>query len=129
MIKRIKNDIGIKVSLITIICNSLLAFIKFIAGIVANSSVIVSDAIHTLSDVISTIIVIVGLKISRKQNDDEHQYGHDRLECVASVILAVVLIITGIFLGLNSIRNIIIVIILRIENQIFFSHIPQSFAF
>ena len=97
----------LKVSLITIIINIVLFAIKLIAGILGNSSAMISDAIHSLSDVLSTFIVIVGLKISNKESDDRHQYGHERLENVASLILAFILfhiIIRG-FLGGSVVKN------------------------
>ena len=96
----------LKVSLITIIINIVLFAIKLIAGILGNSSAMISDAIHSLSDVLSTFIVIVGLKISNKESDDRHQYGHERLENVASLILAFILLITGFMIGVNGLKNV-----------------------
>lgn len=96
----------LKVSLIIIIINIVLFAIKLIAGILGNSSAMISDAIHSLSDVLSTFIVIVGLKISNKESDDRHQYGHERLENVASLILAFILLITGFMIGVNGLKNV-----------------------
>lgn len=97
---------GLKVSIVTLIINVLLSIIKLFAGIFGNSSAMISDAVHSISDVISTIIVIIGLKISNKEIDIEHQYGHERLENVASILLSFLLFTTGIIIGLDGIKNI-----------------------
>lgn len=105
----IQNDIKIamRVSVISIIINVILSSAKLLAGILAHSGAMVSDAIHSASDVFSTFIVIIGVKIAGKQSDSKHQYGHERFECVASIILAVILSITGIAIGLNGMEKII----------------------
>ncbi|MBQ0078946.1 MAG: cation diffusion facilitator family transporter, partial [Eubacterium sp.] len=79
--------LGIKVSIVSIILNILLSAGKFIAGVVAGSSAMVSDAIHSASDVISSFVVIVGLKIAAKKPDKTHPYGHERMECLAAIVL------------------------------------------
>ena len=96
-----------KVSIITILGNLLLSLIKFLTGILAHSSAMNSDAIHSASDVFSTFIVIIGIKLSLKKPDKEHPYGHERLECVAAIILAMVLFITGFSIGLNALSIIL----------------------
>lgn len=96
-----------RVSIISIVQNALLSGFKLLAGIVAHSSAMVSDAVHSASDVFSTIIVMIGVKISSKDSDKEHPYGHERLECVAAIILAMVLLITGIKIGSGAVSNII----------------------
>lgn len=95
-----------KVSLITIIGNVVLAVLKLLAGIIAHSSAMISDAIHSASDVFSTFVVIIGIKLASKKPDKEHPYGHERLECVAAIILAIVLFITGLGIGLDAFNNI-----------------------
>lgn len=96
-----------KVSTVTIIINFALAAMKLFAGIVAHSSAMISDAIHSASDVFSTIIVIIGIKVASKESDKEHPYGHERLECEAAIILAMVLFITGLGIGIDAFKNII----------------------
>ena len=96
-----------RVSAVTIVWNVILSIFKLIAGIVGHSGAMISDAVHSASDVFSTIIVILGINIASKQSDDDHQYGHDRLECVAAILLAVVLFATGIGIGINGINKII----------------------
>ena len=96
-----------KVSRVTIIGNLLLAIIKLFAGFVAHSNAMISDAIHSASDVFSTFVVIIGIKMASKEPDKEHPYGHERMECVAAIVLAVVLFITGLGIGLDALKNIV----------------------
>lgn len=96
-----------KVSCITIIQNILLSVFKLFAGIFAHSNAMISDAIHSASDVFSTIVVIIGVRLASKDSDKEHPYGHERLECVAAIILAVVLLFTGLEIGSQAFKDII----------------------
>lgn len=88
--------------------NVFLAVFKFVAGIWGHSAAMVSDSIHTLSDVFATLIAFIGVSMSRKEADREHPYGHDRLECVASIILSTVLFMTGAGIGWSCIRRIVV---------------------
>ena len=97
---------AIQVSKITLIINLSLSLLKFAAGYIGKSSAMLSDAVHSASDVLSTIVVMVGIKISEKQPDREHPYGHERMECVASIILSVALAITGAGIGYSGIKKI-----------------------
>ena len=81
--------LAMQVSINSIIVNLILSVGKLAAGILANSAAMISDAVHSASDVFSTFIVMAGVKISNKASDAEHQYGHERLECVAAIILAI----------------------------------------
>ena len=96
-----------RVSLFTIIGNVVLSVIKLLAGIIAHSSAMISDAVHSASDVFSTFVVIIGIKLASKRPDKEHPYGHERMECVAAIVLAMVLFITGLGIGLEAVKNII----------------------
>lgn len=87
-----------------IIGNVFLAIFKFLAGIFGHSAAMLSDSIHTLSDVFATLIAFVGVTISRKEADGKHPYGHERLECVASLLLAGILFATGAGIGWTCIR-------------------------
>ena len=100
------EQVVMKVSRTSILANVFLSVFKLAAGIAASSEAMVSDAVHSASDVFSTLIVMVGVKISRKEADKEHPYGHERMECVAALLLAVVLFLTGIGIGYHGIRNI-----------------------
>lgn len=66
----------------------------------------ISDAIHSASDVFSTFIVIIGIRLASK-TDKEHPYGHERLECVAAIVLAIVLLITGLGIGIEAFKTIL----------------------
>ena len=101
------NQIAMKVSAVSIAINLILSVLKLIAGIVAHSGAMVSDAIHSASDVGSTLIVIVGVRLSGKQSDQEHPYGHERMECVSSIILSGLLLATGIGIGISGQENIV----------------------
>ena len=98
---------AMKVSIVSVIWNLLLSAGKLFAGIFANSGAMISDAVHSASDVFSTIIVMIGVKISGKDSDNDHPYGHERLECVAAIILATVLAATGIGIGYGVVVKII----------------------
>lgn len=95
-----------KVSMVSIVGNLLLSFLKFLAGIVASSGAMISDAVHSMSDVFSSIIVIIGVRAASKESDKEHPYGHDRIECVASIVLATILMMTGIAIGYSAVLKI-----------------------
>ena len=103
-----KNNekIAIKVSIISIILNCLLTLIKFISGVISKSSAMISDSVHSLSDVLSTFVVIIGVKISNKKADSDHPYGHERIECVSAIILSGMLFIIGALIGINEIKNV-----------------------
>ena len=96
-----------KVSIISIISNTFLAIFKLFAGIFSHSSAMVSDAVHSASDVFSSIVVIIGIRLSSKEPDKEHPYGHERLECIAAIILSVILFITGLGILYSALKNII----------------------
>ena len=97
---------AMKVSIVSVIWNLLLSAGKLFSGIFANSGAMISDAVHSASDVFSTIIVMIGVKISGKDSDNDHPYGHERLECVAAIILATVLAATGIGIGYGAVVKI-----------------------
>ncbi len=98
---------ALQVSGVSIVVNLLLSAAKLAAGLLARSGAMVSDAVHSASDVFSTFIVIIGVKLSGKAADRDHPYGHERMECVAAIVLAVVLLITGLFIGWEGVRRIL----------------------
>lgn len=97
---------AVRVSMVSIIGNAILSLLKILAGILAHSGAMISDAIHSASDVFSSIIVIIGVKISAKDSDRDHPYGHERFECVAAIVLAVTLFVTGLFIGHTALEQI-----------------------
>ena len=96
-----------KVALVTIIQNAFLSIFKLVAGIVAHSNAMISDAVHSASDVFSTIVVLIGVKLASKDSDKEHPYGHERMECVAALLLSMVLFITGLGIGVQAFQDIV----------------------
>ena len=101
------QKIANKVSLITILQNALLSGFKLLAGILAHSNAMISDAIHSASDVISTIVVIIGIKLSSRDSDKDHPYGHERMECVAAILLSILLFFTGLGIGFQALKSIL----------------------
>lgn len=97
---------AMRISFVSIAGNTILSLFKLLAGLLAHSGAMISDAIHSASDVFSTIVVIIGVKISGKESDKEHPYGHERLECVAAIILATILAITGLGIGWSALEKI-----------------------
>ena len=102
-----ENQIAIKVSKVSIGVNVVLSLFKLFAGIAAHSGAMISDAVHSASDVFGTFIVMIGVTMADKKSDKEHPYGHERLECVASIILAVILMLIGLGIGIGGIKKII----------------------
>ena len=95
------------VSRASIIVNALLVAVKLAAGVAAHSGAMISDAIHSASDVFSSVIVMIGVKAAGKASDKEHPYGHERMESVAAIILAVILAVTGLFVGYSGIQKLV----------------------
>ena len=95
-----------RVSTVTIFQNVMLSVFKLLAGILANSNAMISDAIHSASDVVSTVIVIIGVKLSARASDRNHPYGHERMECMAAILLSVLLFLTGVGIGVQALRAI-----------------------
>ena len=101
-----ENAIIRHISLVGIVGNVVLSAFKLFAGIAGNSGAMVSDAVHSLSDVFATFIAFLGVRLSKKAADKEHPYGHERFECVASLLLGVILLITGLGIGKAGLEKI-----------------------
>ena len=93
---------------ISIIGNLLLAGIKVFFGIILNSISLLADAAHTASDVLTSIVVLLGFKISSSPADEKHPYGHGRIEFIASLIIAVMLTMVGVEFGKTSYERFIL---------------------
>lgn len=87
--------------------NIILVIFKLYAGIAGKSEAMVSDAVHSLSDVFATLVAFIGVRISRKAPDSAHPYGHDRFECLASMLLGTILLCTGIGIGISGMQTIL----------------------
>ncbi|MCC8050436.1 MAG: cation diffusion facilitator family transporter [Clostridiales bacterium] len=96
-----------RVSAVSIAGNVFLSTFKLLAGMFGHSSAMISDAVHSLSDVVTTVIAFVGVKISKKGADAGHPYGHERFECISSEILAALLLVTGLGIGMTGMRTIL----------------------
>lgn len=101
------KQIAMEVSAVSIVLNLLLSAFKLAAGIFAHSGAMISDAVHSASDVFSTFVVIIGVHLADKKSDKEHPYGHERMECVAAILLSALLMATGIAIGITGVENII----------------------
>lgn len=99
-----ENRIIRQISFVTMTGNIALCVLKMIAGIAGRSGAMVSDAVHSLSDVVITLVAFFGVKMSRRGADKAHPYGHERMECIASLILGTVLLATGLGIGKNGLR-------------------------
>ena len=100
------TEIAFRVSRVSIFANVALSAVKLLAGLFAHSGAMVSDAVHSLSDVFSTFIVMIGMHLAGKESDKEHPYGHERMECVAAIVLAGILLATGLLIGWKGIQDI-----------------------
>ena len=101
------TKIAFRVSRISIIANTALSAAKLAAGLIAHSGAMVSDAVHSASDVFSTFIVMIGVHMAGKESDKEHPYGHERMECVAAIILSGILLATGLIIGYQGVQKIL----------------------
>ncbi len=99
------SELAVKVSALTLAVNIVLSAVKFGAGFFAGSSALVSDAVHSASDVLSTLIVIIGVRLSAKKPDLRHPYGHERFECVAAMLLSFLLALTGFGIGYSGVKT------------------------
>ena len=99
-------EVAKRVSIITVIVNIILSVLKIVVGTFGFSSAIVADGIHSFTDVFTTIIAYLGVQMSAKKADKDHQYGHEKFEPVMSKILATILLITAGLIGYNGIKNI-----------------------
>ena len=96
------EKLAMECSFYSVIANLALSLGKLVAGFLANSAAMVSDGVHSASDVLSTFVVIAGVKMSNKAEDNEHQYGHERMECVAAIILAGMLVSVALGIGYSG---------------------------
>lgn len=88
------------------IVNLLLLIGKFAAGILGNSAAMIADAVHSLSDFLTDIIVIAMVRLSNKPADCDHDYGHGKYETIASSIIGVALVVVGVMIGWDGIKKI-----------------------
>ncbi|MEO0304145.1 MAG: cation diffusion facilitator family transporter [candidate division WOR-3 bacterium] len=97
---------GIKVTLIGLFINIILTLLKIFLGIVGRSKALIADGFHSLSDFITDIVVIFGLKFSSKPVDESHDYGHGKIETFATFVVGIFLIFVGVFIFYSSVKTI-----------------------
>lgn len=100
-----KDEIN-RVVIITILMNVVLVFMKMIGGHISDSRALLADGLHSASDIVTSIGVIVGIAMAKKPRDDEHQYGHEKIETMVTFFLAMALIYTGGRIGIDTIFSI-----------------------
>ena len=96
-----------RITLVGVLGNVILTAFKLFAGIYGRSGAMVSDAVHSLSDVFATFIAFLGTIMAKRPADEQHPYGHERLECIASVMLGLILLATGIGIGKTGLQIIL----------------------
>ena len=99
--------VTMQVSTVGIVSNAVLTVFKLVAGIVAHSSAIVADAVHSASDILGSLIVMIGAVFSHKAADASHPYGHEKLECIASILLGNILVVVGAAIGYAGVMKIV----------------------
>ncbi len=97
----------IKVSIIGIVTNLLLAGVKILVGLLSNSIAIISDAVNNIADSSSSIITIVGTKLSQRQPDRKHPFGYGRIEYLTSMVIGIIVLVTGLEMAISSVKGII----------------------
>lgn len=107
MTDQYSKKVTMRISAVSIVFNIFLTTFKLIAGLVANSAALVADAVHSASDVFGSLIVMLGAVISHKAPDEEHPYGHDKMECIASIILGNILLLVGAVIGYEGVKKIV----------------------
>jgi len=105
--KKTNEQIAMRTARHSIAVNILLATFKLFAGIFANSAAMVADALNSVTDLVSTIVVMIGIKLSGQGPDEKHQYGHERFECVAILIVSALIAAVGIGIGWAGVQSII----------------------
>jgi len=91
----------------SIIINVLLSIFKLVAGIFGNSAAMVADAVHSITDLFSTVIAMIGIKIAGQKPDKKHPYGHEKFEAIATLILAALISVVGVGIGWAGVQMII----------------------
>ena len=96
-----------RTSLYTLFVNMFLSVLKLMIGLLANSAALVADAANSISDVLSTIVVMIGIKLAGRKSDKDHPYGHERFESAAALILSAFVFVTGLMIGYNGVMKVI----------------------
>ncbi len=100
-------ETAFRVSFINLAVNVMLSVVKLTVGVVSGSSALISDGVHSVTDVFSSVVVLIGITASSRRSDKKHPYGHERMECVAAVVLSVLVCVTGVGIGVSGIQAVI----------------------
>lgn len=98
-----------RVTILGSIVNVLLLAFKFIAGVLGHSAAMIADAVHSLSDFLTDIVVLVFVRISSKPQDEDHDYGHGKYETLATTVIGIALLCVGVMIGKDGIHKIALV--------------------
>ena len=98
---------GNRVVVITIIINLALALLKLLAGIIGNSMAMISDAVHSASDMVISFFVLIGLRMAHKNADKEHPYGHERVESLVSIVMSILLAMVALTIGYEAFKSLL----------------------
>lgn len=100
-----RYDEANKVTIKSIVWNVILTFIKIFAGIVGKSNAMIADGLHSASDIISSVGVLIGSKIANAPNDENHNYGHEKAETLVSFLLSILLIVVSLKIGFDALKS------------------------
>ena len=102
-----EKKLGQRASSLGFVANVFLAVSKLTVGIIAHSQALISDSINSIGDVLSTFVVFIGIKLSRKDADKDHQFGHERLDSIAAILLSMFFLATAGLIGYQGVTTII----------------------
>ncbi len=103
----VRTRYGMLEGVVSIVGNTLLFIVKIIAGISVNSIALIADAVHTLADSVTSMVIVIGFKMAGRPSDKEHPFGHGRMEAVAALVVSVLLFVAGIELIEKAVGNIL----------------------
>ena len=101
-----ETRVGQRVTWVGAVANAFLIVLKFLAGILGHSQALIADAIHSISDLFTDVVVLVGLTMGRKAPDADHHFGHARIETTASGIVGISLLVIAVLIGYDAARDI-----------------------
>lgn len=103
--EKVREKYGLLSSITGIVVNILLSIFKIIIGILANSMSIISDGLNNVTDAGSSVITMIGFKISNKEVDNDHPWGHGRMEYITAFIVDILIILVGVELFQGSVQK------------------------
>ncbi len=98
---------ALKGAYLGIVANLLLALVKAVAGVLGNSYALIADAVESASDIISSIVVVIGCRMAGKPADENHPYGHGKFEPLAAAVVATLLFVAAVGIAVESVKEII----------------------